>query len=68
MHDPRAHDWDYWLRLGSRWEPLYIPRALAFYRMHDQSETMKLPQEFKDAKDEALRKRAREGYYEATVR
>lgn len=68
LHDPRAHDWDYWLRLGSRWEPLYIPRALAFYRMHDQSETMKLPQEFKDAKDEALRKRAREGYYEATAR
>lgn len=30
-------DYDYWLRLGRRWEPRYVPRTLANFRWHTRS-------------------------------
>lgn len=29
-------DWDYWLKLGLRWPPVFINRALSYYRCHPQ--------------------------------
>ena len=65
LANPRSHDWDYWLRLGARWEPLFVERVLAYYRIHRGSATETMPQGYKDVMDDIIRDRARSGYYDA---
>src|SRR5579884_3828166 len=36
-------DWDLWIRLGSRFSSVYVPRLLARYRVHDGSLTVNNP-------------------------
>lgn len=63
LASPRAHDWDYWLRLGARWEPLVTRHILVNYRIHPESATSTMTKEFTDEQDEIIRERARSGYY-----
>ena len=49
-----AMDYDYWLRLGRKYEPRYIPRCLSNFRWHDVSKNGKL-----------FRSALREGYLTA---
>jgi glycosyltransferase involved in cell wall biosynthesis len=59
-----VHDWDYWLKLGARWRPLYTERPLAFYRLHSGQESQKMALNYRRAQEEIIRVRARLGYYE----
>ena len=59
-----VHDWDYWMRLGARWRPLYTERILAFYRVHSGQAIQSLPAAYKLAQEDLIRERARQGYYE----
>ena len=59
-----VHDWDYWLKLGARWWPLYTERVLAFYRLHPDQESQKMSLAYRRAQEDIVRARARQGYYE----
>jgi glycosyltransferase involved in cell wall biosynthesis len=63
--NPRAHDWDYWLRLGARWRPMFMPQILANYRVHPGMATATMSDEFKREQDLVILGRARVGYYDA---
>jgi glycosyltransferase involved in cell wall biosynthesis len=63
ISNPRSHDWDYWLRLGARWEPLFSPRVLANYRVHPGMATAVMTEAYKAEQDETVLARARSGYY-----
>jgi tetratricopeptide (TPR) repeat protein/predicted Ser/Thr protein kinase len=42
LYDPQlegAEDWDMWLRIRERFEPVYVPQILYYYRLHDKSMT-----------------------------
>lgn len=38
-------DYEYWLRLGSKFEPLFLDRVMALYRIHPNQITATIPQE-----------------------
>jgi hypothetical protein len=59
-----VHDWDYWLKLGARWRPLYTERALAFYRVHSGQESQKMPMAYRLAQEDLIRFRVRQGWYD----
>lgn len=63
--NPWCPDWDYWLRLGARWEPLFTERILVNYRIHPGQDTCRLSDEVKATNGERILGRARSGYYEA---
>lgn len=42
-------DWDLWLRLGARYQSIYIPGVLARYRVHDRSTTLNNMRPFADS-------------------
>lgn len=64
MDNPRSHDWDYWLRLGARWEPFFTSRVMAIVRVHPAMATMTMSAEYKSLKDGEIRGRIRAGYYD----
>ena len=38
-------DYDYWLRLGSKFNPKFLDMIMAEYRIHDGQITSRIPQE-----------------------
>ena len=55
-------DYDYWLRLGARWEPIYTERVLVNYRVHKDSATVTLTKEM-GQQSKRISERALNGYY-----
>jgi hypothetical protein len=60
---PWCHDWDYWLRLGERWEPAFTPQVLADYRVHPGQCTATMPGSAKAQQEAVIRERVRSGCY-----
>lgn len=59
-----AADWDYWLRLGARWDPVFLPRILVTYREHPLQDTIVRAEQLgRDTR--LIQQRAAEGYYAA---
>jgi len=40
MSVPRASDWDYWIRLGARWNPVHVQRPLVAYNVHQAQDSV----------------------------
>jgi alpha-1,3-rhamnosyltransferase len=40
-HDPQLHfsDWDFWLRMATKWKPVFIPSVLAYHRLTGRNAT-----------------------------
>jgi len=55
-------DYDYWLRLGARWEPVYTERVLVNYRVHRASATAMFGEEMAQ-QTRMISERALKGYY-----
>ncbi|MEN6520918.1 MAG: glycosyltransferase [Armatimonadota bacterium] len=55
-----AEDWDMWLRIMERFQPVYVPEVLYHYRTHGQSMTAQIP--------EKIRKTARAAFDKAMAR
>jgi hypothetical protein len=62
--DLLAADWDYALRLGARWTPVFLPHVLVDYRQHPgQATAVHSAQIAADAAE--IRARVARGYYAA---
>jgi glycosyltransferase involved in cell wall biosynthesis len=60
----RFPDWDFWLRLGAVWPPVFTDQVLVDYRLHDGQDTNTMGSvEAAMARAEILR-RVSTGYYE----
>jgi glycosyltransferase involved in cell wall biosynthesis len=59
-----CYDWDYWLRLGSKWEPVFINEVLSFYRCHDEMGSVTRIESVRQAEG-LIRNRAASGCYDA---
>ena len=59
-----CYDWDYWLRLGARWDPVFVEEIFSFYRLHPGMGTMIRHAEVNRMEQE-IRNRAASWYYES---
>lgn len=48
-------DWDLWLRLAARGTTVYLPRSLAAFRIHAESQTMRRGGDLEDVRDQHRR-------------
>jgi len=55
-------DYEYWLRLGSRYKPKVVDRILAEYTIHDDQITHKIPQQQATQANNVRRKYGRNGF------
>ena len=59
-----VHDWDYWLKLGARWQPLYTERVLAFYRLHSGQVSQYMSLTERRRQEDLIRYRVKIGWYD----